>query len=69
MEKFDWSDLAFADKSAIKKLKATFIIAPRQISQNRFKQLLKENLNEANILLGISKEPYVLGLEGQLHFT
>jgi len=62
---FDWSDLAFASKRSVKELRSTFIAAPRDISKQRFTQLIKTYLPKGNILLGLSKDPYVLGLEGQ----
>lgn len=65
---FDWADLAFGSKKPLKELKATFIVAPRDISTNRLKQLLKEYLPKGNIVLGISKEKYVVGFEDQPQF-
>lgn len=65
---FDWSDLAFGSKKPLKELKATFIAAPRQISPARFTQLVKEYLPKGNIVLGIAKESFVLGFEGQPQF-
>ncbi|MFZ1250472.1 MAG: deaminase [Candidatus Microsaccharimonas sp.] len=66
---FDWSDLAFGSKRPLKDLKATFIAAPREISQVRFTQIVKEYLPKGNIILGISKEAFVEGLEGQPQFA
>jgi len=65
---FDWSDLAFGSKKPLRTLKATFIVAPREISAGRFTQLIKQYLPEGNVILGISKEPYVLGFDGQPQF-
>jgi deoxycytidylate deaminase len=65
---FDWADLAFSSKTVLTNLKATFIAAPRDISEKRFTQLLKEYLPVTNILLGISKEDFVEGLENQPQF-
>lgn len=65
---FDWSDFAFSSKKPLKELEAIFVAAPRHLSGIRFKQLIKDYLPKANILLGISKEPYVLGLEHQPQF-
>lgn len=48
---------------------AIFIAAPREISQARFKQIIKHYLPKAPIILGISKEPYVVGFEGRPQFT
>jgi deoxycytidylate deaminase len=65
---FNWSDLAFTSKKPVRELKAIFIAAPREISQARFKQLIKEYLPQGNIILGISKEPFVAGFEDQPQF-
>ncbi|MEK7152702.1 MAG: hypothetical protein AAB834_02040, partial [Patescibacteria group bacterium] len=64
----DWSELAFGSKKPLKDLRATFIAAPRELSAERFVQLIKEYLPQGNIVLGLSKEEYVLGLEGQPQF-
>ncbi len=47
---------------------AIFIAAPREISAARFKQLIKHYLPKASIILGISKQPYVAGFDGQPQF-
>ncbi len=65
---FDWNELAFGSKKPLNSLKATFIAAPRQLSTARFTQLVKELLPKGNIVLGLAKEGYVLGLEGQPQF-
>lgn len=65
----DWSDIAFASKKSLNVLKPIFIMAPREMSVRRFKQLIKQYLPQGNIVLGISKEPYVLGLEDQPQFS
>jgi len=65
---WDWSKLAFGSKKPIKDLKATFIAAPREISAARFSELVKEYLPKGNIVLGLAKEQYVLGFDGQPQF-
>jgi deoxycytidylate deaminase len=45
-----------------------FVAAPRQLSLKRFTQIVKRYLPKANIILGISKEKYVVGFENQLQF-
>lgn len=65
---FDWSDLAFGSKKGIDTLNATFIAAPRELSTARFTQLVKTYLPKGNIVLGLAKEPYVLGFEDQPQF-
>ncbi len=64
----DWADLAFSSKSSINDLKVTFLVAPREISLERFKQIIKTYLPAGNLLLGISKEPFVSGFEDQPQF-
>ncbi|MEO6761275.1 MAG: deaminase [Candidatus Saccharimonadales bacterium] len=65
---FDWNEVAFGSKKPLKDLQAIFIIAPRQLSQARLKQLIKTYLPKGNILLGIAKEPFVDGFEDQPQF-
>jgi deoxycytidylate deaminase len=65
---FDWQDLAFSSKKPLNRLRAIFIMAPREISQARFKQLIKTYLPQGNIILGVAKETYVLGFENQPQF-
>jgi deoxycytidylate deaminase len=65
---FDWNELAFKSKKPINSLKAWFIVAPRDISQKRFVQIVKEYLPKGNIVLGIAKEEFVQGFEDQPHF-
>ncbi|MFZ3010043.1 MAG: deaminase [Candidatus Microsaccharimonas sp.] len=66
---FDWAELAFSSKRPLSSLKATFITAPREISEARFIQLVKQYLPKGHILLGLSKEDFVEGLDGQPQFT
>jgi tRNA(Arg) A34 adenosine deaminase TadA len=65
---FDWADLAFGSKKPLNDLKATFIAAPRELSGPRLKQLLKQYLPQGNLVIGLSQEEYVLGLESQPQF-
>jgi len=65
---FDWSDLAFGSKKPLRELKAIFVAAPRELSPKRFTQLLKEYLPQGNLLLGIAKEEFIDGFEGQPQF-
>lgn len=65
---FEWSDMAFASKKPLQELNATFIVAPREVSIARFTTLVKAYLRKGNIILGISQESYVQGLEGQPQF-
>nr|AIA13363.1 Cytidine and deoxycytidylate deaminase zinc-binding region [uncultured bacterium] len=65
---FDWHEIAFNSKKPINVLKPIFIAAPREISAKRFKELIKTYLPKGNILLGIAKEKYIDGFEGQQQF-
>jgi deoxycytidylate deaminase len=65
---FDWSDLAFGSKKPLRDLRATFIAASRELSQKRLTQLVKTYLPGGNIILGIAKEEYIDGFEGQPQF-
>lgn len=64
---YDWSEIAFASKKPLKDA-ALFILAPRHVSKKKLQELLKQYLPKGNVVLGIAKEPYVLGFEGQAHF-
>lgn len=66
---FDWAELAFSSKKAVRDLSATFIAAPRSLSAARFKEIVKAYLPKGNIILGLAKEPYVEGLEDRPQFT
>lgn len=68
MHNFDWSELAFKSKKDINKLNTIFLVAPREISAKRFRQIVKEYLPKSNLLVGIAKEDYVDGFEGQPQF-
>lgn len=66
---FDWNELAFSSKKPLNDLNPIFILAPRTISPARFTQLIKTYLPQGNIVVGLAKEQYVLGLENQPQFT
>nr|AIA10734.1 cytidine and deoxycytidylate deaminase zinc-binding region [uncultured bacterium] len=68
MAEFDWAELAFGSKRPLSELNAVFIAAPREISAERFTQMVKQYLPKANIVLGLAKEAYVHGFEGQPQF-
>jgi deoxycytidylate deaminase len=63
-----WSELAFASKSPINDLNATFISAPRELSPARLLELVKQYLKDGNVVLGTAEEEYVLGFEDQPQF-
>ncbi len=60
---FDWADLAFGSKKPLRDLEAIFLCGPRELSLGRFTQIVKEYLPQANLVVGIAKEPFVAGLE------
>lgn len=66
---FDWDQLAFASKKPLKQLKATFVLAPRHMSEARLQQLAKDYLPKGNLVIGIAKEKYIEGFEGQPQFA
>ena len=49
-------------------INAIFIAAPRELSTKRFTQIVKHYLPKADIVLGIAREEYVDGFEGQVQF-
>lgn len=65
---FDWSKIAFGKKSEINDLRPIFIAAPREISTKRFIQLVKTYLPAGNIVIGLAKEDYIDGFDGQEQF-
>lgn len=65
---FDWSDLAFGSKKAVRELRGIFVPAPRELSAKRFTQLVKTYLPQGNMVVGFAKEPFIAGFEGQQHF-
>lgn len=64
----DWAKLAFGSKKSVNDLRATFIVAPREISPKRFVQLVKEYLPKGNLVIGLAKEEYIDGFNGQPQF-
>jgi deoxycytidylate deaminase len=65
---YDWADLAFASKKEVRNLKATFIAASREFSLVRFTELIRKYLPGGHIILGVAKEGYVDGFDGQSQF-
>ena len=65
---YDWTDLVTAVSNPLEKFGSTFILAPRQISIKRFKQIIKQYLPKGNIILGIAQEEFIQGFEGQPQF-
>lgn len=65
---FSWSELAFADKGIVRDLRATFVLAPRDLTTERITALVKSHLPQGNLIIGLASEPYVTGFEGQPQF-
>lgn len=64
----DWAELAFDNKKTVRELRGIFIAAPRELSTKRFTQLVKTYLPQANLVVGLAKEPYIDGFDGQQQF-
>src|SRR4051794_25826455 len=65
---YDWADLVFASKKEVRSLKATFFAASRELSPARFTELVKKYLPSGHIIIGIAKEAYIDGFDGQPQF-
>lgn len=63
-----WEDIAFSSKKVINNLEATFIAAPRELSQKRLVEIIKTYLPKGNVVLGIASEKYILGFGDQPQF-
>lgn len=68
MTTYNWSDIAFKDKSELKKDNLIFIVGGRDISPKRIGEIFKEFIFKGPILWGCVREEYVAGLEDQEHF-
>lgn len=65
---FDWAELAFASKKPLNELDAVFVAASRDMSVRRIAAVVKEYIPKANLIVGIAKEPYIDGFDGQPQF-
>lgn len=65
---YNWSDLAFASKKPLRSLRATLIAAPRELTGERFTQLIKTYLPHGHIIVGIAKDGYIDGFSDQPQF-
>lgn len=63
-----WTSFSEENKTKLRALKAVFIMAPREMSDSRLVQLVKENLTKGNVIFGVAEEPFVDGFSGQAHF-
>ncbi len=66
---FDYRLLSDESKSYFRTQQAVFIMAPRKISAKRLSQLIKHYLESSAVVIGISKELFVTGLEQQPQFA
>ncbi|NCU29934.1 hypothetical protein EOM60_05015 [Candidatus Saccharibacteria bacterium] len=66
---FDYRLLSGENKTHFREQQAVFIMAPRSISPKRLSQLIKSYLNDSAVIVGISKEPFITGLELQPQFA
>lgn len=64
----NWSDIVFKSKKVLRDLNAIFIAPSREISTDKFKQIIKEYLPLGNIVLAITSEEYICGFECQEQF-
>lgn len=64
---YDWSDIAFGSKRPLKGV-ATFVLAPRSVTDSRLSEIVKAYLPTGDVVFGVAKEKYVAGFEGQLAF-
>lgn len=65
---FKWESFSDADKTLLRELKATFVMASRGLSGNRLVGLVKENLSKRNVVFGVAEELYIDGFDGQAQF-
>lgn len=49
-------------------MKATFMMAPRELSHDRLTEIVRPYLAKGNVILGVSEEVYVEGFEDQPQF-
>lgn len=65
---YSLEDLSDADKQELRALHATFIAAPRSMSQARLVDFIKQELEKRHVVFGVAEEAYVDGFEGQAQF-
>ncbi len=69
MNEINWSDITQSEINLLNSLDATFIAAPRVVSDARLLQMIKKYLPKGNIVLGVANENYILGFENQPQFS
>lgn len=65
---FDPATYSESDKTLLRGLKATFVMAAREMSEARLTQLVKEYLAKGNVIFGVAKEAFVDGFDEQPQF-
>ena len=65
---FNLQKLTDEDKEKLRSFKATFVMAPREMSEECFRKLVKDMLSKGNIICGVAEEDYVEGYEDQPQF-
>lgn len=66
--KFDWNEIVFKDKSELKAKNYIFIVGFREVSSKRLLEFVRTYLPKYNVLIGVLKEDYLEGFEGQPQF-
>ena len=56
------------ERDYLREQRATFVMAPREMSRERLLQIIKAYIPHGNIVFGVSYEPYVEGFDGQTQF-
>lgn len=63
-----WGNFTNETKETLRRLRATFVMAPRDLSGERLVALVKTYLRMGNVVFGVAKEPYISGFEEQPQF-
>ncbi len=64
----DFADVTDETKRSLRGLRATFVMASRELSEKRLAQIVKQNLASGAVIFGVANEAYVAGFEGQPQF-
>lgn len=64
---FSWP-LSSADIASLRAKRATLVLAPREMTQQRVKEIIKLALTRGDLIFGIAEEAYVSSFEGQPQF-
>lgn len=63
-----WTAFSEADKELCRSLRATLVLAPREMSGVRLVDLIKEQLEKRNVIFGVAEEVFTQGFEDQPQF-